>query len=157
MFYYEVIAQFAKADAPSFKTEGYEALLLEAKDYFNVKSRVASNPKKMTELNIVDDETIRIVFSSNDSLNIAQASRSLRVFIMYLLDETHPLNFSDLVCGKRLFRMSATECITSIGNKTNEKREKKVLDLDEFEKLDMESKLTQIYKALLENIREGDY
>lgn len=157
MFYYEVIAQFAKADAPSFETEGYEALLLDAKDYFNVKSRVASNPKEITELQIVDDETIRIVFCSNESINIAQASRSLRVFIMYLLDETHPVNFSDLVCGKRLFRMLATECVTNTGKKMNEKITKKILDLDEFEKLDMESKLIQIYKVLLENIREGDY
>lgn len=28
---------------------------------------------------------------------------------MYLIDETHPLNFSDLVSGKRLFKMSASE------------------------------------------------
>ena len=28
---------------------------------------------------------------------------------MYLIDETHPLNFSSLISGKRLFRMHASE------------------------------------------------
>ena len=109
MKYYEVIAQFAKAGAPSFYTQGYEEYLNEAKDHFNVRSRVATNPKEITELEIVDDRTIRIVFRSNAELNIAQTSRSLRVFSMYLIDREHPLNFSDLVSGKRLFRMEAAE------------------------------------------------
>lgn len=109
MKFYEVIAQFAKADAPSFYTEGYESYLVEAKDYFNIRSRVATNPKEITELHIIDDETIRIIFRSQDELNVAQVSRSLRVFSMYLIDKGHPLNFSSLVSGKRLFRMQASE------------------------------------------------
>ena len=36
MKFYEVVAQFAKAGAPSFYTEGYESYLQEAKDYFNI-------------------------------------------------------------------------------------------------------------------------
>lgn len=122
--FYEAIAQFAKADAPSFFTPGYEAYLNEAKDFFNMRSRVATNPKEITELQIVDDRTIRIIFRSHDKLNISQISRSLRVFSMYLIDETHPLNFSDLVSGKRLFRMTASEFAsdtdTDIGLKENE-------------------------------------
>ena len=43
---------------------------------------------------------------------------------MYLIDETHPLNFSDLVSGKRLFRMTASEFAsdtdTDIGLEENE-------------------------------------
>lgn len=122
--FYEAIAQFAKADAPSFFTPGYEAYLNEAKDFFNMRSRVATNPKEITELQIVDDRTIRIIFRSHDKLNISQISRSLRVFSMYLIDETHPLNFSDLVSGKRLFRMTASEFAsdtdTDIGLEENE-------------------------------------
>lgn len=107
--FYEAIAQFAKANAPSFNTPGYESYLYEAKDYFNMKSRVATNPKEITELTVIDDRTIRIIFRSQEVLNISQISRSLRVFSMYLIDETHPLNFSGLVSGKRLFRMTASE------------------------------------------------
>ena len=107
--FYEVIAQFAKAGAPSFYTPGYEGYLSEAKDYFNIRSRVATNPKEITELGIIDDKTIRIIFRSHDKLRLEQISRSLRVFSMYLIDETHPLNFSSLISGKRLFRMHASE------------------------------------------------
>lgn len=109
IMFYEAIAQFAKANAPSFNTPGYESYLYEAKDYFNMKSRVATNPKEITELTVIDDRTIRIIFRSQEVLNISQISRSLRVFSMYLIDETHPLNFSGLVSGKRLFRMTASE------------------------------------------------
>nr|DAL68049.1 MAG TPA: hypothetical protein [Caudoviricetes sp.] len=107
--FYEVIAQFAKADAPSFKTPGYEEYLSEARDYFNIKSRVATNPKEITELHVIDEKTVRIILRSHDQLKISQVSRSLRVFSMYLIDESHPLNFSELVSGKRLFKMSASE------------------------------------------------
>nr|DAW02810.1 MAG TPA: hypothetical protein [Caudoviricetes sp.] len=107
--FYEVIAQFAKADAPSFKTPGYEGYLSEARDYFNMRSRVATNPKEITELHVIDEKTVRIILRSQDQLKISQVSRSLRVFSMYLIDESHPLNFSELVSGKRLFKMSASE------------------------------------------------
>lgn len=107
--FYEVIAQFAKANAPSFRTPGFEEYLIEAKANFNIRSRVATNPKEITELSILDDRTIRIVFRSQEVLNISQISRSLRLFSMYLIDETHTLNFSNLVTGKRLFRMNASE------------------------------------------------
>ena len=107
--FYEIIAQFAKANAPSFKTPGYEAYLSEAQDYFNMKSRVATNPKEITELHVIDEKTIRIILRSQDQLQVSQVSRSLRVFSMYLIDESHPLNFGELVSGKRLFRMSASE------------------------------------------------
>lgn len=106
---YSVIAQFAKAGAPSFYTEGFEKYLSEAKDYFNTRSRLATNPKEIISLITVDEKTIRIIFRSHNKLKLEQVSRSLRVFSMYLIDETHPLNFSSLVSGKRLFRMKASE------------------------------------------------
>ena len=73
---------------------GFESYLVEAKDNFNIRSRVATNPKEITELTVIDDKTIRIIFRSQEVLNLSQISRSLRVFSMYLIDETHPLNFS---------------------------------------------------------------
>lgn len=58
-----------------------------------------------------------MLLNKNDKcfLEVSQVSRSLRVFSMYLIDESHPLNFAELVSGKRLFRMSASE----FGSSTN--------------------------------------
>ena len=92
MKFYEIIAQFAKANAPSFYEEGFEDYLTNAKDYFNIHSRLANNPKEIIELKIVDNNTIRIILKSQAELNLAQVSRSLRLFSMYLIDESHPLN-----------------------------------------------------------------
>ena len=117
MFYYEVLAQFAKANAPSFYTDGYSEFLDKAKDFFNMNSLTALNPKKITELEIIDKKTLKIVFQSKDKLNISQASRSLRLFSMYLIDETHPLNFRNLISGKRLFKMSTSEILPNANTK----------------------------------------
>lgn len=142
--FYEVIAQFAKADAPSFKTPGYEAYLSEARDYFNMKSRVATNPKEITELNVIDEKTIRIILRSQDQLQVSQVSRSLRVFSMYLIDESHPLNFGELVSGKRLFRMSASEFVSSTNTD---------LASDEIEKNEDDLKILKSIILLLDDAK----
>lgn len=147
---YEVIAQFAKADPPSFYTKGYEAYLKEAVKYFNIRSRIATNPKEITELKVEDDRTIRIVFISQDRLNISQVSRSLRVFSMYLIDETHELNFADLVSGKRLFRMTASEVASEDDPKVCKLNEEQLVSLNDFKKLGVDEKLNEIYGLLLE-------
>lgn len=150
MWQYKAVAQFAKADAPSFYTKGYETYLKEAVKYFNIRSRVATNPKEITELKVEDDRTISIVFKSQDRLNISQISRSLRVFSMYLIDETHEINFANLVSGKRLFRMTATEIS---GENNSEEREVvncEKVSLDDFKDLEIGKKLDVIYELLLE-------
>lgn len=106
---YQVYASFAKAGAPPFSTQGYKTYLHQAKDYFNMRSRTATNAKEIVDLSIIDDETISITFTSQEDLNITQVSRSLRVFSMYLIDKSHQPNFSNLITGKRLFRMQASE------------------------------------------------
>lgn len=150
LWQYEAIAQFAKADPPSFYSKGYEAYLQEAVKYFNIRSRVATNPKEITELTVEDDRTIRIVFNSQDRLNVSQVSRSLRVFSMYLIDETHELNFSDLVTGKRLFRMTASEIAGENAPKEDELNKEQLVALNDFKKLDVGEKLNTIYELLLE-------
>lgn len=150
LWQYEAIAQFAKADPPSFYSKGYEAYLQEAVKYFNIRSRVATNPKEITELTVEDDRTIRIVFNSQDRLNVSQVSRSLRVFSMYLIDETHELNFSDLVTGKRLFRMTASEIAGENAPKEDELNKEQLVALNDFKKLDVDEKLNAIYELLLE-------
>lgn len=149
MWKYKAIVQFAKANAPSFYTKGYEEYLKEAADYFNTRSRVATNPKEITKLKVEDERTISIVFKSRDRLNISQVSRSLRVFSMYLIDERHELNFSDLVSGKRLFRMTATEIAVEDNYKERKSDEARVVSLDDFEKLDIDGKLNAIYALLM--------
>ena len=106
---YYVTSQFAKANAPSFYTEGYEKLFQEAKEHFNMRSRLAANPKEILELSILDAETFRIVFSSENRLNAPQISRSLRVFSMYLIREDAEPSFRHHITGKRLFRMESGE------------------------------------------------
>lgn len=109
MFKYLIYMTFAKAGAPSFYTCGYKELLLEAKDYFNTKSRTATNAKEINDLSIIDSETISVILYSKDKLNLNQVSRSLRLFSMYLTDKKHNINFSDSVTGKRIFRTNASE------------------------------------------------
>ena len=165
--FYEAIAQFAKANAPSFRTPGFEAYLVEAKDYFNMRSRVATNPKKITKLFVIDDRTIRIIFRSQEVLNLSQISRSLRVFSMYLIDETHPLNFSDLVSGKRLFRMTASEFANdseentdladadeltspSLENESNLLLLKKIIEIMEYSNVDARMTVAKINDTVKE-------
>jgi|GEM_PF-2898795 len=109
MKFYQVIAMTAKADAPSLKEGKYEQLIREAADYFNSRSRAATNPKEILEAKVLDSKSLRIVFASRDTLNLAQASRSLRLFSMYLIDTSRPVNLSAYVAGKRLFRMEPRE------------------------------------------------
>jgi hypothetical protein len=117
MAYYEILARFAKSGAPSFRTAGYPEYLEEARRFFNMKSLLATNPKEMLMLDIVDDETIRMILKSERELELAQASRSLRVFSMYLIDRTHePVNFSGFITGKRLFRTQTSVYDPGSGN-----------------------------------------
>ena len=109
MYHYQTLAQFAKANPPSFYTAGYEKLLMEAVEHFNMRSRLAANPKEILELSILDAGTLRLVFSSENRLNEPQISRSLRVFSMYLIREDAEPGFRHLVTGKRLFRMESSE------------------------------------------------
>lgn len=125
-FYYDVMAQFAKANAPSFKEEGYWELIEAAWKHFNTRSVVAANPKEITNIEMIDDYTLKISFWSTNELDLQQATRSLRVFSMYLIDEKHEVNFANLISGKRLFKMQA-----SIGLYTKKEQEleaRKLLD-----------------------------
>lgn len=126
MPFYRVQACFAKAGAPSFRSKGYNKYLEEAREYFNMKSCLATNPKEILRLTIVDDETIEIILKSERELKLTQASRSLRVFSMYLIDRSHqPVNFGELVTGKRLFRTQASEYYPAeYGGRKNEQKER---------------------------------
>jgi len=109
MYHYQTLAQFAKVNPPSFYTAGYEKLLMEAVEHFNMRSRLAANPKEILELRVLDAGTLKLVFASENRLNEPQISRSLRVFSMYLIREDAEPSFRHLVTGKRLFRMESSE------------------------------------------------
>lgn len=104
---YVIYAQFAKAKAPTFETEGFKELLNEAKDNFNVSSLLSSNKKEITKLEFIDNKTFKIKLSSQNELNLNQVSRSLRLFTTFLIDDTKQMNFKHLITGKRLFYMKA--------------------------------------------------
>lgn len=137
--FYEVLAQFAKAGAPSFQTKGFISLLDEAKTHFNTRSLVAANPKNITDIEIVDSLTIRISLWSQNELAPQQISRSLRVFSMYLIDEKHPLNFGNYVSGKRLFKMQAKQIVNNVGTGSltggDQENQKNTNDLSDQEAL----------------------
>lgn len=107
-YYYEVLAQPARADSPSFLSEGIPDLLQEGKEHFNKRSLLAANPKQITEIKIIDDLTVKITFWSESALNVGQVSRSLRVLSIFLIDRTRELNLSSMVLGSRLFKMTAS-------------------------------------------------
>lgn len=141
-YYYYVLAQAAKADAPSFYTEGYKELLEKGKDHFNKRSLLAANPKQITSIEVIDELTIKISFWSTDKLKTSQVARSLRVLSMYLIDKNNSPNFSSMVLGSRLFKMTAYE------DKEN------ITDLSIADKKNMDEHLIQGYESDNKNYME---
>ena len=86
---------------------------------------------------------------------------------MYLIDETHPLNFSDLVSGKRLFRMTASEFANdseentdladadeltspSLENESNLLLLKKIIEIMEYSNVDARMTVAKINDTVKE-------
>lgn len=59
-------------------------------------------------------------------------------------------NFSDLVTGKRLFRMTVSEIAGENVSKEDELNKEQLVALNDFKKLDVDEKLNAIYELLLE-------
>lgn len=116
MFYYSIIIQFAKANAPKFTD--IMALINNAIEVYNAKSLMAANPKQIVELNLKDDMTIEVILESTQELQEAMASKALRVFSSYLISDDVDGNLSNYITGKRLFKMMPSKLSNySKGNK----------------------------------------
>lgn len=118
MFYYSIIIQFAKADAPKF-TEITE-LINDAIEVYNAKSLMAANPKQIVEKNIRDNMTLEVILESTQELQESMASKALRVFSSYLIDEGVKNNLSSYITGKRLFKMIPSKLEGYLANQREE-------------------------------------
>ena len=118
MFYYSIIIQFAKADAPKF-TEITE-IINDAIEVYNAKSLMAANPKQIVEKNIRDNMTLEVILESTQELQESMASKALCVFSSYLIDEDVKNNLSSYITGKRLFKMISSKLEGYLGNQREE-------------------------------------
>lgn len=156
MYYYSIIIQFAKPDAPKF-SEIWE-LIEEAITFYNAKSLMAANPKKIVEKKLIDEITLEVILESTNELNEPMSSRGLRIFSSYLIDEHRPNNLSAYITGKRLFKMMPSKIENYYLNKVTVPDEVTVLDevtgvfdneLDEFYGLGIDEKLNRIFEKLI--------
>ncbi|SYZ77877.1 hypothetical protein [Trichococcus shcherbakoviae] len=106
MFYYTITIQFAKADAPKFSE--INELINNAIDVYNSRSLMAANPKQIVDKKIRDNLTLEVILESTQELKESMASKALRVFSAYLIDENINNNLSSYITGKRLFKMIST-------------------------------------------------
>ena len=104
MFYYSIIVQFARANAPSFNDPKVKQLIEDAVNYYNSKSLLAANRKQIVGKKILDDLNLEIILESTAELQTTTASKALRVFSMYLIDDNTPNNLKHLITGKRLLK-----------------------------------------------------
>lgn len=118
MFYYSIIIQFAKADAPKF-TEITE-LINDAIEVYNAKSLMAANPKQIVEKKLRDNMTLEVILESTQELQESMASKALRVFSSYLINEGVKNNLSSYITGKRLFKMIPSKLEGYLGNQSEE-------------------------------------
>src|SRR5665648_7675 len=161
MFYYSITIQFAKADAPKF-TE-ITKLINDAIEVYNAKSLMAANPKQIVEKNIRDNMTLEVILESTQELQESMASKALRVFSSYLIDEGVENNLSSYITGKRLFKMIPSKLEGYLGNprdEDNSAKENRAIyakqvnylneQLKDFNSLEsVDEKLNAIYEKLL--------
>lgn len=159
MFYYSIIIQFAKTDAPKF-TEITE-LINDAIEVYNAKSLMAANPKQIVEKNIRDNMTLEVILESTQELQESMASKALRVFSSYLIDEGVKNNLSSYITGKRLFKMISSKLEGYLDNQREEDINPIRRDiftegathlneqLENFKSLGSGEKLDAIYEKLL--------
>lgn len=109
MFYYSIVIQFAKSDAPAFTDPLVAELIKKGIAVYNAKSLMAANPKQIIKNKIIDEITMEVILESTTELQESMASKALRVFSSYLIDENTENNLSELITGKRLFKMLPTK------------------------------------------------
>jgi hypothetical protein len=161
MHYYSILIQFAKPDAPKF-TE-IEELINDAVKVYNSKSLMAINPKKIVEKNFKDNMTLELILESTQELPESSASKSLRVFSKYLIEN----NMRPYITGKRLFKMIPKKLNdynikekNGINKKENEIKEMSNLPESSYkEKIEqlgytkrIEDKLDLIYSTLISTL-----
>lgn len=105
MKYYSIIVQFASHDAPEFTQ--INDLIQDSVDYYNQKSRIATNPKQIIAQKIIDSHTIELILESKAEL--PYPGKALQTFSRYLVDPNINGTLKEYIYGKQLFKMTSKE------------------------------------------------
>ena len=103
MYSYRISIQFAAADAPDF--EKIMPIIDSAVEYYNTKSLIAKNPKRIVEKKLLDSRTLQVLLQSEAEL--PYPGKALRLFSGYLVDPSTEGHLNQYISGKQLFKMQA--------------------------------------------------
>lgn len=112
--------------------------------------------------------TLEVILESTQKLQESMASKALRVFSSYLIDDETENNLSSFITGKRLFKMMPSKLEGYVPNNEKEKivktskAEKIIFEMneptdDDFEELGIDEKLNRIYRKLVDMERRCDH
>ena len=142
MFRYSILIQFARADAPPIAQ--HMAVIHQAVEYYNQRSRMALNPKEIVSCELKDAGTLEVILESTNQLQEATASKALRLFSQYLVSDTTPDNLGRFVSNRRLFKMSSSFLCSDPGTASAGQ----VTKAQSFSSLSTDEKLERIYTIL---------
>lgn len=103
MHYYEIDIQFVKANTPSMFDSKIKFAMETAVEDYNIKSMLATNPKKILENWPSDQLTYKLFLRSRKELD--NPTKALKIFSSFLKSEY----LGQYEVGNRLFKMSAQE------------------------------------------------
>ena len=144
---YEIQIQFLNPQA-KFSTEA-KSDVKEAVAYYNTRSLIARNPKKILETDFSDDDvTLTLKLQSEAMLPVP--GKALKLFSTFLVKKPY---FSEHLLGRQLFKMYVAPQNTQAPERTDNSappsQHTKTISIDEFKTLPVEIKLDIIYQLLL--------
>lgn len=120
MFCYRISIQFADPAAPDFD-ESIMSVLERAVTHYNIKSRIAKNPKQIIKKQLIDSRTFELILQSESKLPLP--SKALRLFSAYLVDPSTDGALNQYIYGKQLFKMSSEQISEESENKVESNTE----------------------------------
>lgn len=102
---YSVSVQFANPNAPDFHQ--IIDLIVDGIEYYNQRSLIATNPKRIIDYKVIDPHTMELVLESEAEL--PYPSKALQTLSRYLVDGS----LNRFIYGKQLFKMSSKEVVTT--------------------------------------------
>ncbi len=104
--HYTISMQFADPNAPDFNDE-IMPVIDDAIRNYNIKSRIAKNPKKITKKKVVDPRTLQLTLESD--IELPFPGKGLHLLSAYLVNPKTNGSLKDYIYGKQLFKMSSEE------------------------------------------------
>lgn len=102
VYYYSIQIQFVNPCAPEFTS--MKSIISEAIDYYNKKSLIVTNPKKIVKSSYLDSSTLELILSS--TVDLPYPTKALQTFSRYLCT---PEKLGKYIYGNSLFKMKATK------------------------------------------------